>query len=73
MKEYTVSKQFEEGLKKLGVVAGVGEDWFELGDPDPEDKDAICGVYAKNEEDGEKVMDWIFSHCDCKEKNDETD
>ena len=66
MKEIEVPDNFEEVMKKLGVAAGVGEDWYEIGEPDPDDKDAICGVYAKNEEDGDKVMDWLMSHCDVK-------
>lgn len=77
MKEIEVSDKFIETMEKLGEVAGVGKDWYELGEPDEDDgDDVICGVYAKNEDDGDKVMDWLLSHCAVKtegENNDDID
>lgn len=64
MKEIEVPDNFIEVMEKLGEVAGVGKDWYEIGEPDEEG--AICGIFAKNEDDGDKVMDWLLSHCDVK-------
>ena len=49
-------KEFIETLKKIGIVAGVGEDWFTLGDAEKnEDGETVYGVYAKTDAIAEKV------------------
>lgn len=43
-------------MKKIGIVAGVGEDWFTIGDAEKnEDGEMVYGVYAKTDEIAEKV------------------
>lgn len=49
-------KEFNETLKKIGIVAGVGEDWFTIGDAEKsEDGETVYGVYAKTDAIAEKV------------------
>ncbi len=71
MKEIEVSDKFIETLQKLGEAAGVRKDWFELGAP--EDEECVCGVYAKDDAEGEKVMDWIMNHCEVIEDEEKKD
>ena len=49
-------KQFNETLAKIGTIAGVGEDWYEIGEPEKgEDGETRYGIYAKTEDIAEKV------------------
>lgn len=52
-------KEFEKALKKIGDIAGVGEDWYEIGEAeydDVADGNVRYGVYAKTDEIAEKVQ-----------------
>ena len=49
-------KQFNEILAKIGTIAGVGEDWYEIGEAEKgEDGNTRYGIYAKTEDIAEKV------------------
>lgn len=51
-------KQINETLGKIGVLAGVGEDWYEIGEAeydDVADDNVRYGIYAKTDEIAEKV------------------
>ena len=51
-------KQINETLGKIGVIAGVGEDWYEIGEAeydDVADGNVRYGVYAKTDDIAEKV------------------
>ena len=49
-------KQFEDVLKRIGKVAEVGEDWYEIGEAEKgEDGETRYGIYAKTDEIAEKV------------------
>lgn len=49
-------KQFNETLAKIGTIAGVGEDWYEIGEAEKgEDGNTRYGIYAKTEDIAEKV------------------
>jgi len=49
-------KQFNEALAKIGTLAGVGEDWYEIGEAEKgEDGNTRYGIYAKTEDIAEKV------------------
>lgn len=51
-------KQINEALGKIGVLAGVGEDWYEIGEAeydDVADDNVRYGIYAKTDEIAEKV------------------
>lgn len=51
-------KQINETLGKIGVLAGVGEDWYEIGEAeydDVADGNVRYGIYAKTDEIAEKV------------------
>lgn len=49
-------KQFNEALAKIGTIAGVGEDWYEIGEAEKgEDGNTRYGIYAKTEDIAEKV------------------
>lgn len=49
-------KQFNETLAKIGTLAGVGEDWYEIGEAEKgEDGNTRYGIYAKTEDIAEKV------------------
>ena len=58
-------KKFEEALRKIGVVAGVGEDWYEIGEAEKDENGEVkYGIYAKTEaiaDKVEKVLDRIFA------------
>lgn len=50
------NKKFEETLKKIGKLAGVGDDWYEIGEAEKgEDGDTRYAVYAKTDEIAKKV------------------
>ena len=52
----TEDKRFEDMLKKIGKVAGVGENWYEIGEAEKgEDGETRYGVYAKTETIADKV------------------
>lgn len=52
----TRDKQFNEALAKIGVAAGVGEDWYTIGEAERgEDGETRYGIYAKTEDIAEKV------------------
>lgn len=59
-------KRFEDMLKKIGKVAGVNEDWYEIGEAEKgEDGETRYGVYAKTEviaEKVEKVFDKLIAN-----------
>lgn len=56
MKMNEFEKDYEKTLKKLGVLAGVGEDWFTVGDEEKDESGAVrYGVYAKDEDIAVKV------------------
>ena len=49
-------KQFEYALKKLGEDAGVGEDWYEIGEAEKGyDGETRYGIYAKTDDIADKV------------------
>ena len=51
-------KEFEEVLSKIGILAGVGEDWYEIGEAeydDVADDNVRYGIYAKSDEIADKV------------------
>lgn len=51
-------KQINEALGKIGVLAGVGEDWYEIGEAEYDavaDGNVRYGIYAKTDEIAEKV------------------
>lgn len=49
-------KQFNETLAMIGTIAGVGEDWYEIGEAEKgEDGNTRYGIYAKTEDIAEKV------------------
>jgi len=49
-------KQFEDALKKIGEVAGVGEEWYEIGEAEKgEDGETRYGIYAKTDDIADKV------------------
>lgn len=51
-------KEFEEMLSKMGILAGVGEDWYEIGEAeydDVADGNVRYGIYAKTDEIADKV------------------
>lgn len=61
-------REFEDVLKKIGELAGVGGDWYEIGEPEEgtgcEDGNVRYGVYAKTDEAAEKVqavLDKLFA------------
>lgn len=56
MSEYTISANAEKVLKEIGKLAGVGEDWFELGEPDEDASEGAVGIYAKDGIDDEAIM-----------------
>ena len=61
-------RQIMEALGKIGVLAGVGEEWYEIGEPEYDavaDGHTRYGVYAKTDDIAEKVravMDALFEH-----------
>lgn len=50
----TTEKQINDGMKKLGLLAGVGEDWYVIKD-ESENGEKRYGIYAKTESILEKV------------------
>lgn len=51
-------RKVRETLAKIGTLAGVGEDWYEIGDAeydDVADDNVRYGVYAKSDEIADKV------------------
>ena len=51
-------KEFEKVLSKIGILAGVGEEWYEIGEAeydDVADDNVRYGVYAKSDEIADKV------------------
>ena len=58
-------KQLEKALQKIGIVAGVGEDWYEIGEAEKDENgETRYGIYAKTEsiaDKVEKVFDRIFA------------
>ena len=50
-------REFEKTLKKIGEIAGVGADWYEVGDAETiENGETRYGIYAKTDEIAEKVQ-----------------
>ena len=51
------TNNFEDKLKEIGTIVGVGEDWYILGEPETnEDGTVRYGVYAINDEVREKMQ-----------------
>ena len=51
-------KEFEKALKKIGILAGVDEEWYEIGEAeydDVADGNVRYGIYAKTDEIADKV------------------
>ncbi len=51
-------KEFEKALKKIGILAGVSEDWYEIGEAeydDVADGNVRYGIYAKTDDIADKV------------------
>ena len=49
-------KQFEDVLKRIGKVAEVGEDWYEIGEAEKDDNgEKRYPVYAKTDDIADKV------------------
>ena len=52
----TAERQVNEGMKKLGLLAGVGEDWYVIKEEnESENGEKRYGIYAKTESILEKV------------------
>ena len=68
-----ISEKAVKALEALGEAAGVGKDWYEIGEEETgEDGEVIHGVYAKTDEIGDKVMPVLLDAVDramkCEEK-----
>lgn len=51
-------KEFKGVLSKIGILAGVGEEWYEIGEAeydDVADDNVRYGIYAKSDEIADKV------------------